>query len=80
MTGNGYRTTYDYVELTVERREDQWCLILKDSMHGETVEHEDRFETPAEARDAALPFAQHHIFIQHNDTVPMRTTLSWSEY
>ena len=76
----GYKARYDYVELTVERRGDQWYLILKDNRHGESVEHDETFETLADAQDAALSLAQHHINIQHNDTLLARTILSWHEY
>jgi hypothetical protein len=78
--GHGYQTTYDYVDLKVERLEDHWSLILRDSRHGEVVVHDEKFATSAEAQDAALVMAQHHINIQHNDTLLNRTALSWHEY
>ena len=78
--GHGYKATYDYVELMVERREDHWRLILKDKRHGESVEHDEAFETPADARDAALTLAQHHINVAHNDTLLTSAILSWQEY
>jgi hypothetical protein len=78
--GHGYKSTYDYVELLVERREGHWSLILKDTRHGESVEHDETFETAADAQDAALTLAEHHISVQHNDTVLTRAVLSWREY
>jgi hypothetical protein len=44
--------------------------------HGENVEHDERFETPAKAQDAALTLARRHIYEQHNDTLMARNTLS----
>jgi hypothetical protein len=79
-TGHGYKAKYDYVELLVERRDDHWCLILNDTRHGESVEHDETYDTPAEAQDAALTVAQHHINIQHNDTLLLHSILSWREY
>ena len=78
--GHGYKATYDYVELTVERREGYWCLILKDNRHGETVEHDEKFENPEDAQDAALSLAQRHINIEHNDTLLSCTVLTWRKY
>lgn len=78
--GHGYKATYDYVELTVERREDHWRLILNDTRRGETVQHDEKFTTLADAKDAALSLAEHHIHIQHNDTLLARAILSWHEY
>ena len=78
--GHGYKATYDYVELTVERREDHWRLALRDSRHGESAEDDEKYATPAEAQDAALALAQHHINIQHDDTLPGRTVLTWHEF
>src|SRR5262249_31803448 len=80
MAGHGYKAVYDYVELMVERRENQWRLILKDNKHGETVEHDEEFATPGDAQGAALSMAQSHINIQHNDTLLTRVILSWREY
>lgn len=79
-TGHGYKATYDYVDLLVERRDDHWRLIIQDNRHGEKVEHDEAFDTPADAQDAALAAAQHHINIQHNDTLLARDILSWQEY
>jgi len=79
-TGHGYKAKYDYVELLVERRDDHWCLLLKDMRHGESVEHDETFETSADAQDAALTLAQHHINVQHNDTLLVGNILSWHEY
>jgi hypothetical protein len=79
-TGHGYRAKYDYVELTVERREDHWRLTLRDNRHGDDAEDDEKYATPAEAQDAALALAQHHINIQHNDTLLARTVLTWVEY
>lgn len=42
--------------------------------------HGDEFASADEAQDAALAFAQHHINIQHNDTLLYRSILSWDEY
>lgn len=77
---HGYQATYDYVELVVERREDHWHLTLKDTRHGEKVEHDEKFATPADAQGAALMLAEHHINIQHNDTLPARPVLTWRQY
>ena len=78
--GHGYKAQYDYVELTVERRDGHWRLTLRDNRHGENTEDEEKYATPAEAQDAALSLAQHHINIQHNDTLLARTVLTWHEY
>jgi hypothetical protein len=64
----------------VERRDDHWLLILTDLKHGGNVEHDERFETPAKAQDAALTLARRHIYEQHNDTLMARNTLAWSEF
>ena len=79
-TGHGYKAKYDYVELTVERREDHWRLKLRDNRHAEDVEDDEKYATPDEAKDAALALAQHHINIQHNDTLLTRSILTWNEY
>jgi hypothetical protein len=79
-TGHGYKAEYDYVEMTVERREDHWCVTLRDRRHGESVEHDEQFATAAEAQEAALSLAQRHINIRHNDTLLARVVLSWKEY
>ena len=76
----GYKAKYDYVELTVERLEDHWRLILRDRRHAEDVVHDETFATAEEAQDAALALAQHHINIQHNDTLLASTILKWSEF
>jgi len=68
---------YDYVELTIEPRGDQWCLILTDTRHGESVEDEEQYETVAEAQEAALTLAQRHINVQHNDTLLTNEIISW---
>jgi hypothetical protein len=80
MTGHGYKATYDYVELTVERREDHWRLTLRDNRHAENAEDDEKYATPADAQDAALALAQRHINIQHDDTLLARTVLTWQEY
>jgi len=77
---NGYKAKYDYVELRVERRDEHWRLILTDTKRGESVELGEKFETPAQAQDAAMAMAQHHIYEKHNDTLLSRSVLSWSEY
>ena len=79
-TAHGYKATYDYVELTIERRDNHWRLILNDTRHGENVEHDEEFATPAEAQEAALSVAQHHINVQHNDTLLARSILSWHPF
>ena len=78
--GHGYKATYDYVELTVERREDHWRLSLTDSRHGENVEDGEKYQSVADAQDAALSLAQHHINIQHNDTLMAKAVLSWRPF
>ena len=78
--GHGYKAAYDYVELTVERREDHWRLTLTDSRHGENVEADEKYPTAAEAQDAALSLAQNHINVQHNDTLLAHAILSWRPY
>ena len=80
MPGHGYKAKYDYVELIVEQQGPGWRLKLRDPRHGEDIVHEDEFATAADAQDAALPFAQHHINIAHNDTLQLRSVLSWREY
>jgi hypothetical protein len=79
-SGHGFKATYDYVELKVEPRGDHWRLTLRDSRHAESVEHDEEFASAAEAQDAALSVAQHHINIQHNDTLLARAVLTWREY
>jgi hypothetical protein len=74
-----YKAQYDYVDLVVENQGDHWRLSLRDSRHGEDVVHEDRFSTAAEAQDAALAMAQHHIHVAHNDTLLRQPGLSWVE-
>ena len=80
MSGHGYKAQYDYVELIVEQQEGHWLLTLRDRRYGENIVHEDRFETAAEAQDAALPLAEHHINVEHNDTLLQRAVLTWQEY
>jgi hypothetical protein len=80
QTGHGYKAAYDYVELTVERRDDHWHLSLADTRHGENVEDEEKYATSDEARDAALSLAQHHINVQHNDTLLVDAMISWQTY
>ena len=78
--GHGYKATYQYVELTVERQEDHWRLILTDTRHNDRVEHDETFETASDAKDAALAVAQHHINVLHNDTLLMSSILTWREF
>jgi hypothetical protein len=78
--GQGYKAQYDYVELIVEPHAGHWRLTLRDGRHGEDIVHEEEFATAAEAQDAALALAEHHIQIQHNDTLLMPVRLSWKEY
>jgi hypothetical protein len=77
---HGYRAHYDYVELTVEPQADHWRLRLRDMRHGEDILHEDEFPTADEAKDAAIALAEHHINVQHNDTLMLPHRLSWHEY
>jgi hypothetical protein len=77
---HGYKAQYDYVDLLVEQQGDHWRLTLRDGRHGEDVVHEDRFATAAEAQDAALALAQHHIHVEHNDTLLRQPALSWVEF
>jgi hypothetical protein len=77
---HGYKAKYDYVELSVEQREGHWVLVLNDRRHGVSTVHDEEFATAAEAQDAALALAQHHINVQYNDTLLGRTTLVWQEY
>lgn len=76
----GYKAQYDYVELLVEPQGDQWSLKLRDPRHGEDVVHEDTFPTAADAKDAAMAMAQHHIHVEHNDTLLRQPVLSWVAY
>ena len=78
--GHGYKATYDYVELVVEQREDHWRLTLRDLRRGLDVIHDEVFDSAAEAQDSALAIAQHHINIEHNDTLLINAILSWQEY
>ncbi len=79
-SANGYKAKYDYIELLIERRDEHWRLILTDPRHGESVELGEKFETPAQAQEAAMAMARHHIHEKHNDTLLARSVLSWSEY
>ena len=79
-SGHGYKAKYDYVELIVEQQEDQWRLTLRDRRHAQEVVHDEVFDTAAEAKDAALAIAQHHINVEHNDTLLLSELLSWKEY
>lgn len=79
-SGHGYKAQYDYVELTVEQRGDHWRLSLRDSRHGEELEDDEQYASAAEAQDAALPLAQRHINVQHNDTLLAKAALAWHEY
>jgi hypothetical protein len=77
---HGYKAVYDYVELVVEQQEGHWRLTLRDSRYGEEVVHEEEFPSAGEAKDAALALAQHHINVEHNDTLLLPALLSWQEY
>jgi len=77
--GHRFKAVYDYVEIVVEPKDGQWRLILNDTRHAENAEHDELFPTAEEARDAALAVAQHHINIQHNDTLLAGNILSWTE-
>jgi len=77
---HGYKAKYDYVELTVEQCEGYWLLTLKDHRHGDSVVHDEKFATAAEAQDAALAVAQHHINVAHNDTLLYQTALTWQTF
>ena len=74
---DSYKATYDYVELLVEQREGHWLLTLKDIRHGDSVVHDEEFATAAEAQDAALALAEHHIHVEHNDTLLAHPALTW---
>ena len=76
---HGYKAEYDYVELMVEQREGHWRLTLRDNRYREEVVHEEEFAAAGEAKDAALALAQHHINVQHNDTLLLPAHLSWQE-
>ena len=75
--GHAYKAKYDYVDLIVEQREGRWLLILKDNRHGDSVTHDEEFSSAAEAQDAALALAQHHINVAHNDTLLYQSSLVW---
>jgi hypothetical protein len=77
---HGYKAEYDYVDLMVEQRGDHWRLTLRDNRYGEEVVHEDEFATAGEAKDAALALAEHHINVEHNDTLLLPAKLSWQDY
>ena len=77
---HGYKAEYDYVDLIVEQREGHWRLTLRDNRYGEEAVHEEEFATAGEAKDAALAMAEHHIHIEHNDTLLLPALLSWQEY
>ncbi len=79
-SAHGYKAKYDYVELIVEQREGHWVLKLNDRRHGDSVVHDEEFATATEAQDAALAVAQHHINVEHNDTLLCKTTLTWQPY
>jgi hypothetical protein len=79
-TGHGYKAKYDYVELTVEEREGQWRLMLRDNRYGDHVEHDETFDTADDAKDVALSLAQNHINVRHNDTLLARAFLTWQEF
>ncbi len=76
----GYKARYDYVEVRVEKRGDAWSVTLRDVKHQEQIAHEDEFPNVADAKDAAIAFAVHHINIQHNDTLIYPYHISWQEY
>jgi hypothetical protein len=80
MAAHGYKAHYDYVDLTVEQRQGRWRLILRDQRHAEDIVHEDEFSTAEDAKDAALAFAQHHINVAHNDTLMLRSVITWHEF
>ena len=70
--GQAYKAKYDYVELFVEQREGHWLLSSARGTaprHGESVESEDKFATSGETQVPRFLMAQHHINIQHNDTL-----------
>jgi hypothetical protein len=76
---HGYKAEYDYVELMVEQQADHWRLTLRDNRYGEQVVHEEEFATAGEAKDAALALAEHHINVEHNDTLLLPARLVWQE-
>lgn len=75
----GYKAQFDYVELMVEPKDGHWLLTLWDKRHGENVVHEEKFDSAAEAQEAALPLAEHHINVQHNDTLVLQKHLTWQQ-
>jgi len=75
----GYKAKYDYVDLMVEQEGNHWRLTLRDNRHQEDVVHDETYATAAEAQEAALDVAQHHINIQHNDTLLLAPNLAWQE-
>lgn len=75
----GYKAQYDYVELKVEQDGSDWVLTLRDNRHAENIVHQEKFASADEAKDAALAVAQHHINIQHNDTLLATSRLSWTD-
>jgi len=78
-SARGYKAHYDYVDLIVEQQGSHWRLTLRDNRHQEDVVHDETFATAAEAQDAALAVAQHHINIEHNDTLLLAPKLAWQE-
>ena len=80
MSARGYKAHYDYVELIVEQQGQHWSLTLRDTRHHEDVVHDEQFDSADEARDAALAVAQHHINIEHNDTLLLAPQLAWQEF
>jgi hypothetical protein len=79
-SGSGFKATYDYVELTVEPCGTRWRLMLSDRRHAEKVVHDEEYPTAEEAKEAALSVAQHHINVQHNDTLLTGEVISWKPY
>ena len=78
--GHGYKAKYDYVDLIVEPVDGQWRLTLRDNRYAERVEHDETFDSAEEAKEAALAVAQHHINVQHNDTLLASEILKWREF
>jgi len=76
----GYKARYDYVEVTVEKHGDAWGITLRDEKHQEKIAHEDEFPNVADAKDAAISFAVHHINVHHNDTLIYPYHISWQEF
>jgi len=79
-SAHGFKAKYDYLEILVERDGDQWILTLDDRKHDERLTHELRFNSAEQAQKEALPFAENHISVRHNDTLLQSRRVAWTEY